>query len=123
MEAKTNKLVKKKEGKLHERKARNFTQRMKRKGNQLKRAKKKTCKINISFESSDDEVTEEEPCDDDSSDGDPLVTNASLVSGEFGMDNELRFTCVQCSRCAHSECSGLDTSKNYKCDFCFINNE
>jgi hypothetical protein len=72
---------------------------MKRKGKQLKRAKMKTCKRNISFESSDDEVTEEEPCDDDFSDDvDPLDTNACLVCGEFGMDNELWFRCVKRSR-------------------------
>jgi hypothetical protein len=88
--AKPKKLVNKKEGKLHERKPRKLTQGIKRKGKQLKRAKKKTCKRNISFESSDDEVIEEEPCGDDSSDDvDPLDTNARLVCGESGMDNEL----------------------------------
>jgi hypothetical protein len=93
---------------------------MKRKGKQLKRAQKKTCKRNISFESSD-EVIEEEPCDDDSSDDvDPLDTNARLVCGEFVVDNELWYRCVQCSQWAHSECSGWDTPKNYKCDFCFL---
>jgi hypothetical protein len=66
-----------------------------------------TCKRNISFESSDNEVIEEEPCDDDSSDDvDLLDSNACLVCGKFGMDNELWYTCVQCSRWAQSECSG-----------------
>jgi polyhydroxyalkanoate synthesis regulator phasin len=121
MEAKTKKLVNKKEGKLHERKARKFTKGMKRKGKQWKRARKKTCKRNISFESSDDEVIEEEPRDDVSSDDvDPLDTNARLVCGESGMDNELWFRRVQCSQWTHSECSGWDTPKNYKCDFCFL---
>jgi hypothetical protein len=83
---------------------------MKRKGKQLRRIRKNTCRRNISFESSDDEVIEEEPCDDVSSDDvDPLVC------GEFGMENELWFRCVQCSRWTHS-----DTPKNYKCDFCFL---
>jgi hypothetical protein len=52
--AKTKKLVNKKEGKPHERKVRKLTQGVKRKGKQSKRAKKKTCKRDISFESSDD---------------------------------------------------------------------
>jgi hypothetical protein len=99
IKAKTKKLVNKKEGKPQERKARKLTQGVERKGKQSKRAKKKTCKRNISFESSDDEMIEEEPCDDDSSDDvDPLDTNVRLVCGEFGMDNELWYRCVHCSR-------------------------
>jgi hypothetical protein len=124
IKAKTKKLVHKKEGKPHERKARKLTQGVKRKGKQSKLASKKTCKRNNSFESSEDEMIEEEPCDDDSSDdADPLDTIACLVCGEFGMDNELWYRYVHCSRWTHSECSGWDTPKNYKCDFCFLKNE
>jgi hypothetical protein len=58
-------------------------------------------------------MIEEEPCDDDSSDDvDPLDTNACLVCGEFGMDNELWYRYVQ-----------WGTPKNYKCHFCFLKNE
>jgi hypothetical protein len=85
---------------------------MKRKEKQFKKAKKKTYKRNISFESSDDDVIEEELCDDDSSDYvHPLDTNACLMCGEFVMENELWYRCVRCSRWAHSECSGWTPPK------------
>jgi hypothetical protein len=43
-------------------------------------------------------MIEEEPCDEDSSDDvGPLDTNACLVCGESGMEDELWFRCVQCS--------------------------
>jgi hypothetical protein len=55
VEAKTKRLIRKKEEKFCEKKARKFTRGLKNKRKLVKRAKKKKCKRNVSLESSSDE--------------------------------------------------------------------
>lgn len=36
---------------------------------------------------------------------------------QIGINNELWYRCIMCSKWAHSECSGYESHENYICDF------
>ena len=101
------------------------------KNDHRKKGVKTTCRRNLSLDSSTDEESDNLKLSDDESDidwipkGADASTNAEknssdvcLLCGEFGRDNELWYRCVMCSGWIHSECSGAETAKNFKCDFC-----
>ena len=78
-------------------------------------------------ESSDEDLSD--ICDDDELDDielsfiptiqEPTESNEiCCICGEIGKDKELWYRCVLCSSWNHAECTGMDTPKNYMCDFC-----
>ncbi|KAG8267737.1 hypothetical protein J6590_045004 [Homalodisca vitripennis] len=97
----------------------------------MTKAKKKLCRRNISFSSSEDEDKCKEIilCDDNEMDdvdllsfgdsgaisGKELPTEAGccLLCGEFGRDNELWFRCGFCAGWVHAECSAADSVENF----------
>lgn len=91
------------------------------------RKSKKTCRRNITFESSDENDEDERNlCDDDDNDDiDPIGigddVNVCIICDEYGKNNELWYRCTQCSKWAHAECSGQNSPENYVCDFCLCN--
>ncbi|KAG8300576.1 hypothetical protein J6590_073093 [Homalodisca vitripennis] len=103
---------------------------------QVTKAKKKLCRRNISFSSSEDEDKCEEIilCDDNEMDdvdllsfgdsgaisGNELPTEAGccLLCGEIGRDSELWFMCGFCAGWVHAECSAADSVENFVCDYC-----
>lgn len=93
--------------------------------------KKRGGKKNITFadsSSESDSIDERNLVDDELDDVDPqnvyyeppTTANSGdicIICKEEGKD-EMWYRCVSCGKWAHKECSGVDTAKNYKCDFC-----
>lgn len=44
------------------------------------------------------------------------------ICGETGRDNEMWYRCVICATWNHAECTGVDSPKDYMCDFCLQRN-
>lgn len=96
-----------------------------------KKKKQKKQQLSESSESSIDDP--ESLCDDDELDDIDLDLGRDLdlsvketnelcgICGETGKDRELWYRCVFCSAWNHAECAGVDTPKNYLCDFCKSN--
>ncbi|CAK1584293.1 unnamed protein product [Parnassius mnemosyne] len=91
-----------------------------KKGIELKGVKRKVLqnesKNEDSTSNSEIEMTDLREDDDTELDD---VGNRCIICDDYGRDNELWCRCVLCGRWAHSECSGRDSAKDYKCDLCF----
>lgn len=80
----------------------------------------KSCRRNITFESStEEEMDSENLCDDDECDDLDVENNREicLVCGETKNKPEI-YHCIICRVWAHALCSGWDSPNGYKCDFC-----
>lgn len=66
------------------------------------------------------EIDESQICDDDEMDDLPGSSEQDIcvICDEFGIGNEPWYRCTMCGKWAHKECSGVETAKDYRCDFC-----
>lgn len=69
-------------------------------------------------ETEEEEIDENTLCDDEDDEEVELNADVCIVCNEFGRDGEMWFKCVTCGLWVHADCSGWDTAKNYKCEYC-----
>lgn len=67
--------------------------------------------------SSSDDMEFSKLCDDNSDDDIDDGGETCLICEERGKD-EIWYRCTICGFWVHSECSGVDTAKDYECDIC-----
>ena len=84
-----------------------------------KAKKKARVKRQVFKDSSDEEhihISDKDLCDDRSDNGDE--SDMCFICYDSGKTGELWYRCTACGRWVHADCSGVDTAKDYLCDFC-----